>query len=145
MKTKGYQGVIKKSAVVHSNDSENPKTRITLTAFIKTSISFDRWGVMLDGIVGQDIKKTVNFTANEDQPLTLEVETISLADKVSHELRRVEKGKKFQLVLSNISQKEDKYSGFITLKTNYVKKPKITIRILGYIREKNKPGNQTIK
>jgi len=140
LKTKGYQGVLKKSAVVHSNDPENPRTKITLNAFVKTSISFDRWGVMMDGLVGQNIKKTVTFTANEDQPLTLEVETSSLVDKVSHELKSLEKGRKFQLILSNISQKEDKYNGFITLKTNYVNQPKITIRVLGYIREKPEPG-----
>lgn len=125
--------------MVHSNDPENPRTKITLTAFVQTPISFDRWGVMMDGVVGQDIKKTVNFTANEDKPLTLEVETSSLADKVSHELKSIETGKKFQLVLSNISQNPDKYNGFITLKTNYAKMPKITIRVLGYIREKNEP------
>lgn len=139
MRTKGYQGVLKKIAVVHSNDPVTPEIKITLTAFVKTSISFDRWGIMMDGIVGQDIKQTVNFTANEEQPLLIEVETSSLMNKVSYELKNIEKDKKFQLIVSNISQKADKYNGFITLKTNYANKPKITIRVLGYIREKDAP------
>ena len=129
---------MQKSATVYSNDPVNPVIKLSLSAFVKTSISHDFWGVMLSGIVGQEIKKVVNFNANLDKPLIMEIQTSSLPGKFLCELKCIEKGKKYQLIIKNISKKENKYNGFITLKTNYTQKPEITIRVLGFIQKNQK-------
>ena len=134
LSTRGYQGKLSKSAVVYSNDPQNPQIQLTVQAQIKTPISFQPLGVMLGGFVGDDIKQLVTITAHKDQPLILEPSKLSLPEKVEYELKTIEEGRAYQVVLRNISTKEDKYSGYITLKTNYPEKPEITIRFLGYVR-----------
>ena len=82
----------------------------------------------------EEIKQVITIKAHEEKPLTLELTKLSLPDKVAYHLTAVEKGKIYQITLRNISKKKDKYSGFLTLKTNYPQKPEVTIRFLGYVR-----------
>ena len=133
--TKGYQGTLHKSAVVYSNDTKHPQINLAVKAKIRVPISFEPRGVMLDGFVGAEIKRVITIRAHEDQPLTLELGKLSLPKKVAYELRTVREGKVYELILRNLSKKQDSYSGLITLKTNYPQKPEITVGFLGYIRE----------
>jgi hypothetical protein len=134
LKTKGYQGTVRKSAVVYSNDPKRPQIKLAVKARVKVPISFEPRGVMLAGFVGDEIKQVVTIRSHKEQPLTLELAQLSLPKKVAYELKSVEEGKLYQLILRNISKKQDKYSGFITLKTNYPQKPEITVMFLGHIK-----------
>ncbi len=135
LKTKGYQGALHKSAVVYSNDPKHPQIRLAVKAHVKVPISVHPRGVMLDGFVGDEIKQVVTIRAHEEQPLTLESAQLSLPKKVAYELKSVEEGRLYQLILRNISEKEeDKYSGSVTLKTNYPQQPEIIVVFLGYIK-----------
>lgn len=144
LNTKGYQGTLHKSAVIYSNDPKHPQIKLAVKAQVKVPISFEPRGVMLDGFVGDEIKRVVTIRAHEEQPLTLELAQLSLPEKVAYELKSVEERKVYQLILRNISKKGDRYSGFITLKTSYPEKPEITIRFLGYIRGNLDFGPETI-
>ena len=133
--TKSRKNIIRKSAVVYSNDPKHPNITLTMTAQVNLPISVEPQGVMMEGVVGEEIIKIVTIKAHEDQPLTLEPVKLSLPKKVAYELKTLEQGRVYQIVLRNISQKKDKYNGFLTMKTNYPQKPEITIRFLGYIRD----------
>lgn len=134
LKTKGYQGTVRKSAVVYSNDPKRPQIKLAVKARVKVPISFEPRGVMLAGFVGDEIKQVVTIRSHKEQPLTLELAQLSLPKKMAYELKSVEEGKLYQLILRNISKKQDKYSGVITLKTNYPQKPEITVMFLGHIK-----------
>ena len=134
LSTKGYQGSVHRTATVYSNDPQHPQIKLAVKAHIKVPISVKPMGVMLDGFVCDEVKKVVTITAHEDEPLILEPAELSLPDQVAYELETVEKGKTYRVILRNISPKEDRYSGFLTIKTNYPKKPEITVRFLGFIK-----------
>lgn len=84
--------------------------------------------------MGDKIKKVVKIVAHEDKPLKIELLKRSLPEKVYYELRTLEKGRVFEIILKNKWEKKGKYSGLLTFKTNYQEKPEITIRFLGFIR-----------
>jgi len=91
---------------------------------------------MLSGFEGDKIVRKVTMKAEEDKPLLLKILKISPPEKVACELKTVDKGKTFELVLQNKVQKRGKYSGSVTLETNYPKKPSIVIPFLGNVRGK---------
>jgi hypothetical protein len=134
LNTSGYQGLVRKSALVYTNDPEKPKIKLTLQAQVEVPIAIEPRGSMLHGIVGDEIKQVVTITAHEDRHLALEPDRLSPPDKVAYEIKVIEQGRIYQVVLRNISTKKDRYSGFLALKTNYPEKPVIHIRFLGYIR-----------
>lgn len=134
LSTGSRRNIIRKSAMVYSNDPKHPNITLTMAAQVNRPISVEPQGVMMEGFLGEEIVKVVTIKAHEDQYLTLEPVKLSLPKKVAYELKPIEQGRVYQVVLRNISQKKDKYSGFMTLKTNYPQKPEITIRFLGYIR-----------
>lgn len=135
LKTKGYHGLVRKSAIVYTNDPKNSHVSLILKARIKVPISLEPKAVLLQGFKGGDTSRVVTITAHEERPLALQVASLSLPNKVSYELKTVEEGRVYQVVLQNISKKPDRYSGLLTLKTNYPEKPDIAIRIFGHIRD----------
>jgi hypothetical protein len=134
LSTIGYQGAVRKSAVVYSNDPKHPQIRLTLLAHVKVPISIRPRGVLLEGFMNDEIQRIVTIRAHGDHPLRLEAGRISLEGKVAYEIETVEEGRVFQVILRNTHKQKDRYRGFLTLKTNYPQKPEITIPFLGYIR-----------
>jgi hypothetical protein len=120
--------------MVYSNDPEHPQIKLAVNAQIKVPISVEPRGVLLEGFKDDDITAVATIRAHDDQPLILEPVTLSVSQKVTYELKTVEEGKVYQVVFRNISREEDKYSGFLKLKTNYSLKPEITVMVFGYIR-----------
>ena len=106
-----------------------------MKAQVYVSISVEPQGVLLKGFKDDDIRAVITIESHEDKPLKLEPAELSLPDKVAYELKTIEKENKYQVVFKNISKKEGRYSGSLTLKTNYPQKPIITIVFIGYIRE----------
>jgi hypothetical protein len=92
--------------------------------------------VLLKGFTGDDIIGVVTIRAHKNEPLILEPVRLSLAERVAYELKTIEKGSTYQAVFRNISKKERKYNGFLTLKTNYAEKPEISIRFVGHIKNR---------
>jgi hypothetical protein len=137
LNTKGYQGAIKKSALVYSNDPEKPSVRLAISTNVKVPISIQPRGVFIEGFKGDDIQSVVIIKSHEDKPLELSAISNSLPKKVAYELKAIKAGKIYHLILKNISKGEDKYSGFISLKTNYFEKPELTVRFLGFIKSRS--------
>ena len=142
LNTKGLQGQIKKSALVYSNDPKQPSVKLILTTNVRVPIAIQPRGVFIEGFAGDDIQSAVTIEGQKDKPLELTFVSNSLPKKVAYEIKEVTKGKTYQLVLKNIGKKEDKYSGFITFKTNYPEKPELMIRYLGFVK---KPGEDDQK
>jgi len=68
IKTRGYQGVISKSAKVYTNDPRKKIKLLTIKAFIKVPIYLSHRYVYLTGIADRKITKTIMVKANEKNP-----------------------------------------------------------------------------
>jgi hypothetical protein len=136
LKTTGYQGKVQKSAVVYSNDPDQPQTTLLIAGRVITSVAVDPPAVLLEGVVSEDIRQTVTIRSNEPQALTLRPIQGTDAGKIAYELLTIEDGRVYQLVIRNISKQRDRYAGLITLKTNYAHKPELKIGYMGAIKTK---------
>lgn len=142
LNTSNLRSTTQKSAVVYSNDPKHPQIKLTMSAHVKVPISIKPPGVMMHGFRDENIEQQVTIKANEDQPLILEPERMTLQNEVSYDIKAIKKGKVYRIVFTNKSQEQGKYSGVLTLKTNYAKMPQINIMVLGYIENKTIPKTQ---
>lgn len=142
--TKGYQGKIIKSARVYTNDPAKRMTVLSISAFIKVPIYLSSRYVYFYGMEGQKHVRVVDIIAKQNKPLELTLEQYTLGEKVSYELRELEKGKKFRVTFTNKNTSPGSYYGYLRLKTNYQEKPEITIRIRGRILKKRLPKKRPL-
>jgi hypothetical protein len=136
LNTTGYQGQVQKSSVVYSNDPDQPQVTLLISGLVNPSVAIEPPAVLLEGVVSEDIRRTVTIRSNEPQALTLDPVQGTDADKVAYELKTIEEGREYQLVIRNISKQQDRYAGFIALKTNYAHKPELKIGYMGAIKAK---------
>jgi hypothetical protein len=136
VETGGYQGMVQKSAIVYSNDPNQPQTTLLISGKVVPSVTVDPPVVLLEGLVSEDIRQTVRIRANEPQSLTLDSVKVSDSDKVAYNLNPIEDGRLYHLVIRNISKQGGQYIGLITLKTNYANKSELKIGYIGAIKTK---------
>ena len=134
--TKRYEGNINRSARVYTNDPKNKVVKIGVTAFVKVPISISRKLVYLGGFAGSITEKVVTIKAHNPTPLTLKPVSFSISDKVDYKMETLEKGRCFRIVFRNKCAAEERYNGYLKLRTNYPDKPIIAIRVIGNIRTK---------
>jgi hypothetical protein len=134
LKTAGYQGKLRKEAVVHSNDPANPQVRLQLAAAVRVSIAVDPPAVLLEGIAGEEITRSVLIQANEAEPLALKLLPAPEAEKVAYELQEVEAGRIYKLVFRLAGTGAEKFGGILRLETNYPAKPQLQIGYLVAIK-----------
>jgi hypothetical protein len=137
IKTEGYQGTIRKSARVYSNDPARGTVRLNISAFVKTPIHLSPRYVHLYAKDEKSVTKVVEVRAELDKPLKLTPDKFNLADKVTYTLEEVEAGRKFQIQFTSLPGLDKAYRGSLTLKTNYPEKPEITLRIRGSVKRKH--------
>jgi len=129
IKTKGYQGEIRKRAKVHTNDPRKKVEVLTIRAFVKALIYVSPKYVRLRGMKGQEVTKTVRVSTEEDKPLKLEPSDFNLSGKVAYRIEEVEAGREFRIHFTSIPDTVGIYRGFLKLKTNYPERPEIIIWI----------------
>jgi len=129
--TRGYRGKVRKSAKVYTNDPKNPVTTLVLEGVVKVPIFVSSQYVRLGGVTGAKATGSIDIRAEKETPLSLEPVSFNLDKKATYRIEEVEPGKAFKVTFTNISESDETYLGFLTLKTNYPEKPEITIRIRG--------------
>jgi len=138
--TNGYQGKIIKSARVYTNDPVKRMTVLSLSAVIKVPIYLSSRYVYFYGVEGdRPQRRVVDIIAKENQPLELTPEQYTLGDKITYDLKELEKGKKFRVTFTNKAMAAGAYYGYLRLKTNYEQKPHLTIRIRARILKRRRP------
>ena len=129
---KGFQGAVKKTANVTTNDPVNPRLVLAIQGVVKT-------------IVDVRPSSTVAFRGLSDQITPISVEMVgssepfhivktesNLDDKISFQMETVQEGKEYRLRITNLL-KRGTYNGFIRCDTDLAAKPDITIRVSGFI------------
>jgi len=133
--TRGYEGEIRKSAKVYTNDPSKNFEVLRIKAFVKALIHLSPRYVYLKGMVGQNVTKTVIVKAQEDRPLRLEPSHFNLGRKVTYRIEEVEAGRVFRIHFTSTTNSVGNYHGFLKLKTNYPERPEIAIRIRAKFRK----------
>jgi hypothetical protein len=129
---KGYQGSVKKTATVNTNDPQNPQSTLVLQGNVKPVIEVQPSGnIIFRGMAGQLEEKTINLTSTKRQFAIQKVES-NLEDKIRYQMETVEAGKQYRLKVTNLL-KQGNYNGFIKCYTDVPEKSEIQIRVSGYI------------
>jgi hypothetical protein len=135
LNTRGYSGDVLKKAQVFSNDVTKGVQIITIKARVKNVISINPRAVYFRAQIGQELKRFIDISAQEERPLKLKTDQFNLEKFVSFEIKEMEKGKKFQLVFNLNPSASGNFNGTLKLSTNYPEKPEIVIPIRGIIQK----------
>ncbi|MBW1855178.1 MAG: hypothetical protein JRJ00_10960, partial [Deltaproteobacteria bacterium] len=128
-------GVFSKSAKVHSNDPQHPKTRITISCTVKQYISVLPGNtIKLQGFEGDKIKKKVAITSPEGHPFEITDISSNIEDKIKYKLKKGGKG--YTVEVKNRSTKRDRFRGNIVMKTSSEKKPYVVLPVRGELKGK---------
>ena len=133
VRTKGYEGAKRWSAVVYTNDPIMKTVNLRVKALVKVPIHISPRYVNLYGKEGQSVTRVIEIRAGLNKPLTLTPSQFNLEGKLTYVLEEIEKGRRFKIRFTVIPGPPQTYHGFLKLKTNYPEKPVISIRIRGRI------------
>ena len=144
---RGYQGEVTQSIYIYSNDPQNPRKRIAIKANIEylpapiIALSANRWnlGLLSNGDISSFLVKLSN-----QGDLVLEIENIVLPNEVLYEqeipefpiLIAPDEEKELNFIYNSVDQEIGVVTEYIRLITNDPNKKNITLRIEGYIKEK---------
>jgi hypothetical protein len=132
--TKVLQGKTSKTARVVSNDPRRPNVIIGMKGKVWVPIRIHPSYARLTGILGDPIKTVVLLRGEKEEPLVIKIASVSIPDKVEVELNELEKGRRYGLKIRNKVERATNYRGQVTLTTNYPEKPRLVVRISGYIK-----------
>lgn len=133
--TSGYQGRITKSAQVTTNDPKQRNTKIYLSIDVRAHILVEPGPkILLRGIVGDDIRRTVRIRAANDQPLEITRIQTNLQSVIDYKLNRKDDSSQYNLEVVSKAADQKTVSGFLTLHTNHPKKKILKLSV--YVRIK---------
>jgi hypothetical protein len=129
---KGYQGNVKKTATVFSNDPQNQRVSLVMQGNVKAQIEVQpSTSIAFRGMADQLEEKTIDLVSTSQRFKIQKVES-NLEDKVGYKTETVEDGKHYRLKITNLL-KQGSYNGFVKCFTDVPEKPEITIRVSGFI------------
>ena len=129
---KGFQGAVKKTANVSTNDPSNPRLVLTIQGAVKTIIDVRPTGtVAFRGLSDQIAPSTVELVGST-QPFHITKVESNLEEKVSYQMETVQEGKEYRLRITNLL-KRGTYNGYIKCNTDLAAKPDVMVRVSGYI------------
>jgi hypothetical protein len=138
--TEGYEGEIYESAYVYTNEPGKPRVELGIKAFVEVAISVRPKYVLLvaQGRGDAAVTRVVEIKGALDQPLQLEPVKFDLEEKALYRIEEVERGRLFRVHFTAVPGVEGSYRGSLGLKTNYVEKPEITIKVTGRFPKKER-------
>ena len=129
---KGFQGYVKKTATVLSDDPANPRMVLLVEGTVKPLIEVrPEKTVYFQGTADGLNEKTIDLITASKMFHIRKVDD-TLDKKVIYKLETVEDGKHYRLRISN-NTSLGSYSGSITLYTDFAEKPELTIWVNGSI------------
>lgn len=110
-----------------------------MTGRVHTPILLTTPSLYFIGLSNSTVRKTVTIQAGEEPRLSLEILSFDLADKLTYRIDEVVPGREFRIHLATIPGVSGTYLGTLKLKTNYPKKPVLTLPIRGRIKQAPAP------
>jgi hypothetical protein len=140
VRTKDYVGTFTKSIRVYTNDPHRPEIILAVEAFVKAPIYVEPPYVSFYSLKNESPSLAVEIKAGLEKPLTLEPGDFSLKGEVAYQIEEMERGRRFRVVIHDLTGGSESYRGYLNLKTNYPEKPVVNIKIIGRFIE---PGRTT--
>jgi hypothetical protein len=131
LNTRGYEGKIRKTARIYTNDPKTPQDTFVIEALIKTPIVISGRMVLLQGTTQESITRTVDIKGELNKPLKIEPVDYTLDKKVKFHLEEVTRGKHYRITFTSIPNVGNYYQGILKLKTSYAEKPELVIHVRG--------------
>ena len=130
VKTSGFQGRLTKNAQVTTNDPSQRNTKIYLSIDVRAHILVEPGPkIMLQGIVGDDIRSVVHIRSSGNQPFEITRIETNLQSIIDYKLNRKDGSNQYNLeVVSKVSDQKTA-SGFLTLHTNHPKKELVKLSV----------------
>jgi len=110
---------------------------LTLSARVRPLIWVSSSRIYLSGKEGEPVHRRVEIRTDMDKPLELTPGAFTLSGQLTYELKEIEKGRRFEILFSSLPGSPRTYRGFLKLRTNYPRKPELTIRIRGRFTGRN--------
>ena len=129
--TRGYDGKIRKTARLYTNDPKFPQDYLVIEALVKTPIAMSERMVFLQGTTQETITKTVDIKGDLNKPLSLEPLDYTLDKKVKFSIEEITRGKHYRVTFTSIPNVGNYYQGLLKLKTSYPEKPELVIHVRG--------------
>ncbi len=144
---RGYEGEVTQSVYIYSNDPENSRKRIAIKANIehspspKIALSTSRWNL---GLLSNGDNSAFQVTLSNNGDLVLEIENIVLPNEVHYSQETPEfpiqlapdEARELSFIYDSSNQEIGVVTEYIRMVTNDPNKKNITLRIEGYIKEK---------
>ena len=131
LNTRGYEGKVRKTARVYTNDPKTPQDTIVIEALVKTPIILSDRMVFLQGTTQEAVTRTVDIKGELNKPLKLEPVDYTLDKKVKFNIEEVAKGKHYRVTFTSIPNVVNYYQGLLRLRTSYAEKPELVIHVRG--------------
>jgi hypothetical protein len=129
--TRGYEGKVRKSARVYTNDPNSRTDTITIEAFVKTPIVVSPKAVFIQGKITESLTRSVDIKGEPDKPLKIEPVNFTLNNRLKYSIEEVSPGRQYRINFTSIPNVADHYQGTLRLKTNYPEKPELLIFVRG--------------
>lgn len=129
---KGFQGYVKKTATIVSDDPANPRMVLVVEGKVEPLIRIlPEKSVSFQGMAGAIKESIVDLVATSKDFHIRRLDD-NLEKKAAYRLETVEDGKHYRLRISN-NTKRGNYRGTITLHTDFAEKSELTIWVNGSI------------
>ncbi len=130
---RGYQGEVKKTATVFSNDPQNGKLVLAMQGRVKSLIEIrPSSSITFRGLADQQQDNVLEIQAIPPHSFRIEKTESNLEGKIAFEVQPIQEGTHYKLKVSN-QTKQGNYSGFIKIYTDSPQKPNLVVRVAGYI------------
>ena len=128
--TRKQSAKLTKYISIESNDPRKRRERLIFQVSVKPWFKITPSSIVnLTGKFGETKSMDLIISAEVDEPLEIKPRKFSMKGKVSFALEEVEKGKQYKITFKNNPDVIGDFPGYLTLATNYSKKPVIVIRI----------------
>ncbi len=131
LNTTGYEGKVRKAAIVYTNDPKTPQDTLVIDATVKTPIMVSEKVVFLQGTTQETITRSIDIKGELNKPLKLEPVDYTLDKKVKFNIEEVSKGKHYRVTFTSIPNVGNYYQGLLKLRTSYPEKPELVIHVRG--------------
>lgn len=128
----GFQGYVKKTATIISDDPSNPRMVVHLEGTVKPLIKILPQKVVSFQGMPDRLKETVIDLITTSNAFRIRKMNDSLERKAAYKLETVEDGTHYRLKISNNTNRGT-YRGSITLYTDLPEKPELTVWVNGTI------------
>jgi hypothetical protein len=133
--TTNLQGSITKSANVYTSDSKHRIAKIAVTADIQPILIVEPAPrVLLSGIIGDDIRRTLRLRTRGDYPLRIEKIESNLGSLLNCKLDKTDEANTFELEITCKAKERKSAGGYLTLHTNHPKKRQVKLPV--FVRTK---------